>query len=77
MICYGKGNWRHHEEIFSEVEFRSECNGKIRVGHHQNSTILLIPFLSFDLVTTALNTQITEVFGDGHNEVDPEIRTGG
>ena len=35
VICYGKGNWRHHEEIFSDVEFRTELDGKIRVGHHR------------------------------------------
>ena len=63
VICYGKGNWRYHKEIFSDVEFKPELNEKIQVGKDGVSTILLIPFLSYDLVTTALITQIAGLFG--------------
>lgn len=63
VICYGKGNWRHHQEIFNDIEFRPELNEKIRVGEHGSSTILLLPFLSYDLVTTALISQIADLFG--------------
>ena len=67
VVCYGKGNWRHYGEIFSDVEFRSELNEKIRVGRREHSTILLIPFLSYEWVTTALITQIANLFGPEHN----------
>lgn len=66
VICYGKMNWRHHQEIFSDVTFRPELNENIRVGKSGCSTILLIPFLSYDLTTTALIEQISELFGGGH-----------
>ena len=68
MICYGKGNWRYYEEIFSDVEFRPELNEKIRVGQREHSTILLIPFLSYQWVKTALIKQIADLFGPEHNE---------
>tara|TARA_B100000315_G_scaffold233353_1_gene246406 strand:- start:4412 stop:5110 length:699 start_codon:yes stop_codon:yes gene_type:complete len=68
VICYGKGNWRHHKEIFCDVNFRPELNGKICVGEREHNIILLIPFLSPDLVSTALITQIADMFGRGRNE---------
>ena len=67
VICYGKGNWRHHKEIFSDVKFEDGLDGRIQVGRSEDSTILLIPFLSPDLVTTALITQIAKVFGEARN----------
>lgn len=63
VICYGKGNWRHYEDIFTNVHFITRLDGKIRVGTRGHSTILLLPFLSYDLVTTALITQIACLFG--------------
>ena len=68
VICYGKGNWHHHKEILCDVEFRSELNGKICVGQRGHSTILLIPFLSYDNVTTQLIIQIADMFGTEHNK---------
>ena len=65
VICYGKMNWRHHQEIFSDVTFESELNENIRVGKSGRSTILLIPFLSYDLTTTTLIEQISELFVGG------------
>ena len=65
VICYGKMNWRHHQEIFSDVTFTPKLNENIRVGKSGRSTILLIPFLSFDLTTTTLIQQIADLFGDG------------
>jgi hypothetical protein len=62
VICYGKGNRRFHQEIFSDVEFVVEVDGKIRVGAREKSTLLLLPFLSYDLVTTALITRIADLF---------------
>ena len=62
VICYGKGNWRYYEEIFSDVDFTPELNEKIRVGHRGDSTILLIPFLSYYFVTIALITEIADRF---------------
>lgn len=67
VICYGKGNWRHYEEIFSDVEFATELNAKIRVGQRDHSTILLLRFLSYDLVSTPLIKQIVDLFGREHN----------
>ena len=63
VICYGKGNWFQYKEIFSDVRFSSEIDGKIRAGQRGHSTILLLPFLSYDQVTTALITQIAHRFG--------------
>jgi hypothetical protein len=68
VICYGKGNWRHHQNIFSDVEFRPELNEKIRIGQREHSTILLLPFLSYDLVTTALIKQIADLLEREHRE---------
>ena len=65
VICYGKMNWRYHQEIFWDVTFKSRLNDSIRVGTRGPSTIILIPFLSFDLTTTALIKQISELFGVG------------
>jgi len=67
VICYGKMNWRFHQEIFSDVEFRPHLDDSIRVGKHGHSTVLLIPFLSYDLTTTTLIKQISELLGDGQN----------
>ena len=64
VICYGKGNWLQHKEIFKDVEFMPELQGKIRVGERGQSTILLLPFLSYRLVTAELINQIAELFGD-------------
>ena len=66
VICYGKVNWRYYEEIFSGVDFTPELNEKIRVGHRENSTILLIPFLSYYFVTSALIKQIARLVGQQH-----------
>ena len=63
VICYGKGNWRHHEEIFNDVEFRPELDEKIRIGKREQTTVLLTPFLSPDLVTTALIEQMADLLG--------------
>lgn len=67
VICYGKGNWRYYEEIFNNVEFRPELNEKIRVGQRGHSTVLLLPFLSYYFVSTALITQIADMFGPEHH----------
>jgi len=64
VICYGKGNWRHHEEIF-KIEFVPGLDGKIRIGRHDESNVLLIPFLSPDLTTTALIAEIAAAFRSG------------
>ena len=63
VICYGKGNWRHYQDIFNDVEFSPEFNAKIRVGQRGHTTILLLYFLSPDLVAPELITQIAEKFG--------------
>ena len=68
VICYGKGNWRHYENIFCNVEFRPQLNEKIRVGQGEHSTILLLPFFSYYFVTAALITQIADLFGQEHSE---------
>ncbi|NQW18515.1 MAG: hypothetical protein HQ478_13610 [Chloroflexi bacterium] len=65
IVCYGKGNWHHHQEIFSDVVFMPELNEKIRVGERGDTTILLLPFLSYDLVTTELIANIADMFGNG------------
>ena len=67
VFCYGKGNWRHYEEIFSDVEFRPELDKQIQVGQRENSTIILMRFLSPDLVSTELIRQIAERFGREHH----------
>ncbi|MCH8101940.1 MAG: hypothetical protein IIB28_02145, partial [Chloroflexi bacterium] len=38
VICYGKGNWRFHQEIFHDVDFIEQLDGKIRVGAGEKST---------------------------------------
>ncbi len=63
VICYGKGNWRHHQEIFSDVAFHAELNEEIRLGRLGHSTILLLPFLSPDLVKRPLIEEIAELLG--------------
>ena len=67
VICYGKGNWHQHQEIFSDVKFRPALNGKICVGERGQSTILMLPFLSYRLVTTALINQVAGMFGQSRN----------
>ena len=66
VICYGKGNWRYYEDIFSDVEFKTELDAKIRVGVRGPSLILLLNFLSPDLVKTDLIAQIADMFGQEH-----------
>jgi hypothetical protein len=61
VICYGKGNWPYHKEIFSDVEFEDELDGKIQIGRDGRTTILLIPFLSPDLVKTAMIPEIAKL----------------
>lgn len=68
VICYGKSNWGHYEEIFYDVEFRPKLNEKIRVGQREPSTILLLPFLFYYHVTTALIEQIAGLFGRENTE---------
>ena len=63
LFCYGKGNWRYYKEIFSDVEFKPALNAEIRVGALGNSQIILLKFLSPDLVKTDLIDQISEMFG--------------
>ncbi len=63
LICYGKGNWRHHEEIFEEIDFTPALDNKIKVGLRCRTTILLLPFLSYDLVTRELTERIGREFG--------------
>ena len=63
VFCYGKGNWRYYEEIFSDVEFKPAFNTEIRVGVRGNSQIILLKFLSPDLVKTDLIDQIAGKFG--------------
>ncbi len=67
VICYGKGNWPHHMEIFDNVEFRPHVDGRIRVGQYHSSKIILLPFLSYDLVPATLIEQIAHLF---RHEVD-------
>ena len=67
VICYGKGNWPYYENIFCDIEFKAGLNEKIRVGHRQHSTILLLPFFSYYFVTAALIKQIASLFGRQHN----------
>ena len=63
VICYGKRNWRYYEKIFSDVEFRPKLSEKIRIGEREQSTILMIPFLSYQWITTALIKQIVICLG--------------
>jgi len=63
VICYGKGNWRYYKEIFYGVDFKPEFDEKILVGKRGNSLILLVYFLSPDLVKTELIGQIANMFG--------------
>jgi len=60
-------NWPHYEEIFSDVEFRPEFDERILFGQREQSTILLLRFLSPDLVSIALIEQIADLFGPEHN----------
>ena len=68
VICYGKGNWHHYEEIFCDVGFKPNLNEKIRVGRCEPSTILLLPFFSYYFVTTELIRQLAERFGEKNAE---------
>lgn len=63
LICYGKGNWRHHEEIFEETDFIPAIDGKIKVGMRAGTTILLLPFFSYRLATRNLTERIGREFG--------------
>jgi len=63
IFCYGKGNWRHYEEIFSDVGFRAELNEQVLIGQRESTTIVLVRFLSPDLVSTELLAQIADRFG--------------
>ena len=63
VFCYGKGNWQYYEEIFNDVEFKPALDTEIRVGPHGNSHIILLKFLSPDLVKTNLIDQIAGMFG--------------
>ena len=62
VICYGKGNWLYYRNIFSDVKFSGELDKKICVGHREQSTFLLLPFLSYDLFSTSLITRIADLF---------------
>ncbi len=63
LICYGKGNWRYHEEIFDEADFTLAMDNKIKVGSQNGTTILLLPFFSYYLVTRELTERIGQEFG--------------
>ena len=63
VICYGKGNWPHYKEIFSDVEFTPKLNEQIHVGKREHSTIMLVRFLSPDLVSTTLIQEIADLWG--------------
>lgn len=62
VFCYGKGNWRFYRKIFKGVDFKPACDEKILVGKQGNSKILLLNFLSPDLVKTELIGEIAEMF---------------
>jgi len=66
VVCYGKGNWRHYEEIFNQFALRPEIEGRIRIAKHGHTTILLLPFFAFRYVTTALIEQIARSFDHEH-----------
>jgi len=63
VICYGKGNWPIHQEIFHDVHFDPEFNSQILVGKRGGTTIILLRFLSPDLVGAELIDQIANRFG--------------
>lgn len=63
VFCYGKGNWRFYEEIFSGVNFKFALDARIKIGERGASKILLLNFLSPDLVKTELIGEIAEMFG--------------
>lgn len=67
IICYGKSNWPHYEEIFRGVQFSPELNEKIKAGQNGHSTILLLPFFSYYFVSAALIGQIADRFGVSRN----------
>ena len=63
VICYGKGNWPIHREIFHGIHFDPELNSQILVGEKGETTILLLRFLSPDLVGLELIDQIANQYG--------------
>jgi len=67
VICYGKGNWPHYEEIFRGVQFSGTLNEKIKTGRNEHSTILLLPFFSYYFVSVALIAQKANLFGAVRN----------
>lgn len=69
VICYGKGNWDFHKEIFDDVTFRSELDDEILVGLSGGSTILLLPTLSYYLMMTNLISKIAGLFGPNQQSV--------
>ena len=46
VVCYGKGNWKHHEALFPG-EYRSIMGGKARIATVGESTVALTPFFDY------------------------------
>jgi len=62
VIRYGKQNWQHYKEIFSDVEFTPNLNEQIPVGKLEQSRIILVRFLSSEIVSTTLIQEIADLW---------------